>query len=112
MTKKYEYNKENMPIDALISTLLAAILVAIIVKPLANYDMTGWWWGFFIVCNIVYIGYGMKKGWAKGDPANGLVIATGPIAFYTWTIASAWRKYGRKGYYYDHKKKKAGSIRE
>jgi hypothetical protein len=49
-----------------------------------------------MICNLVYLVHGMKKGWAKADPANGLLIATGPIAFYSWTYLLAWRKYGRK----------------
>ena len=88
--------EHDMPIDGLICFLLSAVTVAVVVKPLAAVGMSSWWWGFFIICNIAYIAYGMKKGWADGDPANGLVIATGPIAFYSWTYLLAWRKYGRK----------------
>ena len=54
------------------------------------------WWLFFIACNIAFLIRGMGKGWAKGDPANGLVAATGPIVFYAWTFMLVWRKYIRK----------------
>ena len=56
-------------------------------------EMKTWWWLFFIVVNIIYIGTGITSGRIKGDPANALVITTGPIAFYFWTILGAWRKY-------------------
>jgi len=80
-------------VETTVCFLLSAVLVAILSKPLAREGMMGWWWGFFIFCNVCYLAYGMKVGWAKGDPANGLVIATGPIAFYFWTLAGAWRTY-------------------
>lgn len=82
--------------DALVCLLLSALTVALVVKPLADCGMDGWWWGFFILFNGWYIIHGMKKGWAKGDPANGLVIVAGPIAFYFWTYLHVWRKYGRR----------------
>lgn len=93
MTKKYE---PDIPIDALIGFTLAIVIVALLGNRLADAGIFEYWFGFFILCNIGYIIYGMKKGFVKGDPANGLVIASGPIAFYGWTIISAWRKYGRK----------------
>lgn len=54
------------------------------------------WWLFFAACNAAYLMRGMKKGWAKGDPANGLLIFTGPLVYYTWTFMLVWKKYVRK----------------
>lgn len=93
MTKR---NENDIAIDGLICFLLGAVTVAIVGKPLAGTGAALWWWGFFMLCNFAYLAYGIKKGWAKADPANGLLIATGPIAFYSWTYMLAWRKYGRK----------------
>lgn len=93
MTKRNEY---DTPIDGLVCFLLGTITVAIVTTPLSGTGLAMWWWGFFMLCNFVYLVYGMKKGWAKADPANGLMIAVGPIAFYSWTYLLAWRKYGRK----------------
>jgi hypothetical protein len=89
-------NPNDTPIDGLICFLFGAVTVAVVIKPLAAIGLSTWWWGFFMICNAAYLIYGMKKGWAKADPANGLIIATGPIAFYSWTYLNAWRKYGRK----------------
>lgn len=83
----------KFPPHSLVCFILSAALVALLVKPLADVNMMGWWWWFFVVCNVCYLGHGMKQGWAKGDPANGLVIMTGPIAFYFWTMALAWDTY-------------------
>ena len=86
--KPYPY-----PLDTLLCFLLAIVLVAILAKPLADARIMEWWWGFFMVCNLGYILYGMKKGWAKGDPGAGLSIAMGPMSFYFWTFVGAWRTY-------------------
>lgn len=88
--------KDDIPIDGLICFLLGAITVALVIKPLADVGMSEWWWGFFIICNIGYLFAGFKKGWAKPDIGNGLVVAMGPISFYSWTYLNAWRKYRRK----------------
>jgi len=93
MTKR---NELEVPIDSLVGFVLAIIIVALLGGRLSDAGIFEYWFGFFILCNLGYIIYGMKKGWANGDPANGLVIASGPIAFYGWTIIGAWRKYGRK----------------
>ena len=93
MTKK---SKSEYSWDEFVSVFLSLILVIILVGGLADVGMMNYWWGFFIVCNVGYILHGMKKGWAEGDPANGLVVLTGPIAFYFWTILIAWRTYGWK----------------
>ena len=90
MTKEYE---PEMPIDVMVSVLLSLALVCFLVKGLADVGLIGYWWGFFIVANLAYIIHGMKNGSIKGDPANGLVVAVGPISFYFWTIIGAWRKY-------------------
>jgi len=86
-------NRSDYSVDELVSVLLAIVLVALLAKPLADVGAIGYWWGFFMICNVVYIIHGMKEGFVKGDPANGLVVVTGPIAFYFWTIIGAWRKY-------------------
>jgi len=88
--------KDDIPIDALICFMLGICTVALVVKPLANVGMSEWWWGFFMLCNAGYILHGFKKGWAKADVANGLVIAMGPISFYSWTYLNAWREYRGK----------------
>ena len=93
MTKNTPF---DTPIDGLICFTLALITVALVVKPLADSGLSEWWWGFFIICNFVYIFHGMKKGWMKADPANGLLAAMGPITFYSWTYLGAWRRYRRK----------------
>ena len=90
MTKKRE---PEMTIDTMVSILLSIVLVAFLVKGLADVGLVEYWWGFFIVANLAYIAHGMKNGSIKGDPANGMVIVVGPIAFYFWTIIGAWRKY-------------------
>jgi len=90
MTKK---NEIDFPLDVMVAVLLSLGLVALLAKGLADAGVMGYWWGFFMVCNVVYIIHGMRKGFVKGDPANGLVITTGPIAFYFWTFIMAWRKY-------------------
>lgn len=89
-------NPNDTPIDGLICFFLGILTVALVTKPLAGTGFAMWWWGFFMLCNLCYLVHGMKKGWADGDPANGLLIAVGPIAFYSWTYLLAWRKYGRK----------------
>jgi len=89
-------NRVEFEADELVCILLSVTLVAILVKPLADVDMMGWWWSPFMLANLCYIIHGMREGWAKGDPANGLVICTGPIAFYFWTLLSVWRKYGKR----------------
>ena len=93
MTKNTPY---DIPIDGLICFMLGLITVILVVKPLADIGFNEWWWGFFIVCNLAYVIYGIKTGQVKGDPANGLMIAMGPITFYSWTYLGAWRKYRRK----------------
>ena len=89
MTKK----QNDYPPDVMISILLSAGLVALLVKSLADAGIMGYWWGFFMFANLIYIIHSMKKGTIKGDPANAMVIVAGPIAFYFWTTIGAWRKY-------------------
>jgi uncharacterized membrane protein YhaH (DUF805 family) len=89
-------NPDDIPIDALICFLLATITVAVVIRPLANCGLSEWWWGFFMICNIGYLIVGYKKGWAKPDIGNGMIVAVGPITFYSWTYINAWRKYGPK----------------
>jgi len=95
-TSKRVKNPHDVPGDMLGSFMLSCITVAVVVKSLTDCEMVFWWWFPFIIINIAYLFYGMKKGWAKGDPANGIVAASGPIAFYAWTYVMVWRKYLRK----------------
>ena len=54
------------------------------------------WWLFFCACNMAYLIRGLRKGYAKADAANGLLIAVGPVVFYAWTFMYVWKKYVRK----------------
>ena len=94
--KAISKNPNDIAPDMLASFLLSIITVCVLVKPLGERGLVFWWWFPFIILNIAYIGYGIRKGWANGDPANGLVVASGPIAFYAWTYVMVWRKYFRK----------------
>ena len=85
--------RRQQPLDTVVCMVLTMALVALMVKPLQAVNIMSWWWGSFCIFNLVYLIYGMKKGFAKGDAANGLVVMTGPIAFYFWTMLGAWRKY-------------------
>jgi uncharacterized membrane protein YhaH (DUF805 family) len=82
--------------DEIVCILLSVTLVAILIKPLQVVDMMGWWWFSFIIFNLCYVVHGLKKGWIKGDPANAMVIVSGPIAFYFWTFVKVWRRYGKR----------------
>jgi hypothetical protein len=88
--------KAEFEMHEVVCMLLSAVLVAIAVKPLQAVDMMGWWWLPFMLFNLCYIIHGMKGGWIKGDPANAMVVASGPLAFYFWTFVSVWRKYGKR----------------
>ena len=89
--------KDGITYTSIAAILLAALITAFCMKQMEPYPpLSTHWWLSFIVINIAYIAYGMRKGWVKFDPANGLVIATGPFAFYFWTIIAVWTKYGPK----------------
>ena len=94
--KKAIRNPNDVPPDMLGSFILSLLTICAVIKPLGDNDVVFWWWFPFIIFNFIYIAKGIKEGWAKPDPANGLVIATGPIAFYAWTYAMVWRKYLRR----------------
>jgi len=85
--------QNDYPLDVMISVLLSIGLVALLVNNLTAADIMGYWWGFFMFANLIYLIHGMEKGTIKGDPANAMVLVVGPIAFYFWTILGAWRKY-------------------
>jgi hypothetical protein len=91
--KTFSFDGKDIPICMLVAFLLSLTIMALIGPRLAEAKIQGYFWGFFIFCNLCYILTGIKKGWAKPDIGNGLVIASGPIAFYSWTITNAWIKY-------------------
>ena len=79
--------------------LLSAVVVSLLIIAFCIIQMAGYehlklgWFLFFVATNIIYIDHGMKKGWIKGDSMNGMVIASGPLAFYFWTVVGVWNKY-------------------
>lgn len=84
----------EMSLDTLVSFLIAIAITVWCMNLMDSVPNLGtWWWFAFVIINIVYMVTGMKSGRIKGDPANGIVVATGPVAFYFWTILGVWRKY-------------------
>lgn len=95
--KKESSSGIDMTWEAVIAFTISAIITIFCMEQMKLYPAAKtYWWLSFMLVNIAYLVHGMNKGWAKGDPANGLVIASGPIAFYSWTVIAIWRKYGPK----------------
>lgn len=91
----------DIKISAIVAFALGMLITVLCMDQMGaisvgTYSMGTYWWLSFIVINIVYVVRGMRKGFIKGDPAMGLVITTGPVAFYAWTIMGVWEKYGKR----------------
>jgi len=86
----------DMKIDTVVCILLSIGTILLLSDNLVKSGIQAYWWGFFILCDIGYLIYGMKKGFVKGDLANGMVAASGPIAWYFWTYIMVWRTYFAK----------------
>lgn len=92
--KRIEAKKGEMTLGVLLAAFVSMGIIAVCLVQMEGYDDLKFvWFLFFIAANIIYIGVGMKRGYAKPDPTNALVIASGPLAFFFWAVVGTWNKY-------------------
>ena len=77
----------------MVSCFIAIGIIIFVSDGLNKTGLMEYWWGFFMLCNLGYIIHGVKEGFIKNVGYKAILIATGPLAFFTWTIVLAWRKY-------------------
>jgi len=88
--KRIENNKDGeLTFGILLAAIASMIIIAVCLIQMEGRDNLKFgWYLFFVVANIIYI-----VKYADPDPMNGLVIASGPLAFFFWVIVYAWNKY-------------------
>lgn len=87
----------DIPLSSIVAFFLSALITAFCIGQMKPYPPAGtYWWLSFMIVNLACVIYGIRKGNVKSDPANGLVIALGPLSFFFWTIVNAWNKYWLK----------------
>jgi len=88
--KRIQAKKGEMTLGILLAVIASMIIIAFCLIQMEGCgDVKFGWFLFFVTGNIVYM------GWTKveSDPMNVMVIASGPLAFFFWTIVGAWNKY-------------------
>lgn len=87
--KRIEGKPGEITLGLLWAAYLSMVIVGVCILQMIDYGYLQFgWWAFFAIFNFIYVGK-----YVKPDIGNGMIVASGPVAFYFWVIVDVWNKY-------------------